>query len=153
MAEEGPQKNCFDLSPEDWEEVARWLPNLRAQLDCPAAFSWSREQFLGLRLHTRARVLRSLSEIVAFLCFNPIGDTAEILVVATHPEHWGRGAARGLIKAVINAEQHKVWWLEVHERNRRAIGLYENLGFRAVGRRPKYYSDGGDALLMEFVKN
>ncbi len=39
--------------------------------------------------------------------------------------------------------------LEVRAGNGPALGLYESLGFRRVGRRPRYYpNDGEDAVLM-----
>ena len=39
-------------------------------------------------------------------------------------------------------------YLEVRVSNTPAISLYEKLGYRVVGRIPKYYSDGEDAYLM-----
>ena len=33
--------------------------------------------------------------------------------------------------------------------NEAALGLYEKLGFREVGRRPKYYDGKEDAILMD----
>jgi len=38
--------------------------------------------------------------------------------------------------------------LEVRERNTPAIALYRGLGFSVAGRRPRYYGDGEDALIM-----
>jgi ribosomal-protein-alanine N-acetyltransferase len=38
--------------------------------------------------------------------------------------------------------------LEVKTHNSRAIRLYKRLGFQEVGRRPKFYACGADALLM-----
>jgi ribosomal-protein-alanine N-acetyltransferase len=39
-------------------------------------------------------------------------------------------------------------YLEVRVSNTPAISLYEKLGYRVVGRIPRYYSDGEDAFLM-----
>jgi ribosomal-protein-alanine N-acetyltransferase len=39
--------------------------------------------------------------------------------------------------------------LEVDVRNEQAIGFYDRLGFASRRRLPRYYADGGDALLME----
>jgi ribosomal-protein-alanine N-acetyltransferase len=39
-------------------------------------------------------------------------------------------------------------FLEVRPSNREALGLYRSRGFQVVGRRPEYYDDGEDALLM-----
>jgi ribosomal-protein-alanine N-acetyltransferase len=35
--------------------------------------------------------------------------------------------------------------------NAPAIGLYERQGFEKIGRRPRYYADGVDALLFALV--
>ncbi len=39
--------------------------------------------------------------------------------------------------------------LEVKASNHGALSLYSKLGFDEVGRRPRYYSDGEDALLLQ----
>ena len=38
-------------------------------------------------------------------------------------------------------------WLEVHEANGPARKLYEKVCFVEVGKRPRYYADGGTAVL------
>jgi ribosomal-protein-alanine N-acetyltransferase len=38
--------------------------------------------------------------------------------------------------------------LEVRPSNTAALGLYGKFGFHIEGRRPRYYSDGEDALIM-----
>jgi ribosomal-protein-alanine N-acetyltransferase len=38
--------------------------------------------------------------------------------------------------------------LEVRESNHAAVALYDRLGFVLAGRRPAYYTDGEDALVM-----
>ena len=38
--------------------------------------------------------------------------------------------------------------LEVRESNFPAIRLYEKLGFRAVGKRPRFYTDPAEAALV-----
>lgn len=38
--------------------------------------------------------------------------------------------------------------LEVNERNAPAIALYEKLGFKVAGRRPKFYNNSDTAVLM-----
>ena len=38
-------------------------------------------------------------------------------------------------------------WLEVHEKNLPARALYQKLGFQEIGRRPRYYLDGGAAIV------
>ncbi|HEY6006742.1 MAG TPA: ribosomal-protein-alanine N-acetyltransferase, partial [Geobacteraceae bacterium] len=41
--------------------------------------------------------------------------------------------------------------LEVRPSNQEAILLYTRLGFTETGRRKRYYQDGEDAILMEYV--
>jgi [ribosomal protein S18]-alanine N-acetyltransferase len=78
-------------------------------------------------------------------------DELHILKVATHPLHQGRGLATallGLAKAETERARSRGLILEVRPSNAVAIRLYERLGYRAVARRPHYYSDGEDALVM-----
>jgi ribosomal-protein-alanine N-acetyltransferase len=53
-----------------------------------------------------------------------------------------------LMRHLIDSKgQGRELWLEVHEVNVSAQNLYEKLGFRLSGRRPRYYKDGATALL------
>lgn len=78
-------------------------------------------------------------------------DELHVLKVATHPLHEGKGLATSLMaEAKVEAERggaHGLM-LEVRPSNRRAIRLYRYLGYVVVGRRPRYYADGEDALVM-----
>ena len=71
-----------------------------------------------------------------------------ITTIAVRPKYRRRGLARALIAAALaaypNADRVH---LEVRPTNRAALALYESLGFRTTGRRPRYYGDE-DALLM-----
>lgn len=55
----------------------------------------------------------------------------EISAVVTHPEHSGKGYAKQLVAFVANqiADEGKIPFLHVAEKNVGAIGLYEKLGF------------------------
>lgn len=71
-----------------------------------------------------------------------------ITTIAVMPEHRRRGHARALIGAALAAYPKAGHvHLEVRPTNATAIALYESLGFRTTGRRPRYYGDE-DALLM-----
>ncbi len=78
-------------------------------------------------------------------------DELHVLKVATHPLHEGKGLATSLMaEAKVEAERggaHRLV-LEVRPSNRRALHLYRHLGYVVVGRRPRYYADGDDALVM-----
>ena len=78
-----------------------------------------------------------------------LGDgRAELLDLLVEPR--GQGHGERLLRAAL-AELRSRVELEVSERNAPARRLYERLGFKIVGRRPKFYNDGSDALLMDFI--
>lgn len=77
---------------------------------------------------------------------------AQLLDIAVAPARARRGVARELLQAVSIMARGLgcvVMTLEVSERNAAARALYEKVGFRVVGRRPKFYNDGSDAVLMD----
>lgn len=61
----------------------------------------------------------------------------------------GKGHGETLLRECLSLIPFKKVSLEVSERNERAKKLYSKLGFVVVGRRPKFYNDGSDALLMD----
>ncbi len=71
-----------------------------------------------------------------------------VTTIAVRPERRRRGHARALIGAALAAyPDARCVHLEVRPNNAAAVTLYESLGFRKTGRRPRYYGDE-DALLM-----
>lgn len=74
-----------------------------------------------------------------------------VLKIAVLPEHRRQGLAQRLMAAAhAHAARNagETLTLEVRPSNRSAIALYERLGFSDVGRRPRYYPDGEDAVVM-----
>ncbi|WP_413578315.1 GNAT family N-acetyltransferase [Bdellovibrio sp. HCB290] len=87
-------------------------------------------------------------ELAGFVLYREVPGAWEISLVATHPLFQRRGLMETLIKHMIAAKgQSRELWLEVHESNESAQNLYEKLGFKLTGRRPRYYKDGATALL------
>ena len=80
-------------------------------------------------------------------------DEGQITNIAVHPDFRRQGLAREVTGALIEYSKSNGICsvsLEVRESNCAAIALYEGLGFLAVGKRPRFYSDPAeDALLME----
>jgi len=71
--------------------------------------------------------------------------------IAVHPERRGEGIGRTLLgrsMGVLAAEGAGTIKLEVRESNETARRLYEDFGFRALRRIPRYYDDGEDAIVM-----
>lgn len=77
---------------------------------------------------------------------------ADMMNLAVHEEYRRRGLGRQLVQALVErlAQQGcRMLLLEVRASNAPAIALYEQLGFRQVGRRPNYYfKPREDALIM-----
>jgi len=73
-----------------------------------------------------------------------------LMNVAVAPERRRQGIASRLISQLIaEAGDQLPFTLEVRVSNRDAIAMYEKLGFRSAGVRPRYYQDNGeDALIM-----
>jgi ribosomal protein S18 acetylase RimI-like enzyme len=88
---------------------------------------------------------------IAFLVVWLVGDEIEIVNIRTQLEARRRGAARALLHALIDfakVTRGRALWLEVRAGNEAALGLYGCLGFEVVRRRPRYYDDSEDALVM-----
>ena len=87
--------------------------------------------------------------LAAFVLFRLYEQHREITVLATHPDRQRRGDMLFLLSSMLDKRSpSERIWLEVHDQNSGALKLYTDLGFEQVGRRPKYYRDGGDALLL-----
>lgn len=81
-----------------------------------------------------------------------VDGQVQILKVGVGPAHRRRGVARGLLARVAADARDlgaSTCSLEVRVGNVGARSLYEALGFHILGKRPRYYSDGEDALIME----
>lgn len=79
------------------------------------------------------------------------GDV-QILKVAVLPEMRRRGIARELLARVAGDARNlgaSTSSLEVRASNLGAQALYERLGYESLGKRPRYYSDGEDAVIMK----
>lgn len=81
--------------------------------------------------------------IAGFITARVAADEIEILNLGVDPNQRRHGVAKALLKAAFawGAENHaRQAFLEVRASNSAAIQFYESFGFRAAGRRAKYYS-------------
>lgn len=80
-------------------------------------------------------------------------DALELHEIAVAPSRRRQGigaALLGHLLATARAAAVPTVLLEVHEHNSPALALYEEHGFRPVGRRSGYYADGGSAVLLSW---
>ncbi len=96
-------------------------------------------------------VFALLDEAGGFILVRVAADEADVLTLAVAPGARRRGIGYFLLmKAVDLATSLGVrsLFLEVSVINIGARALYTKAGFQEVGRRPQYYSDLSDALVM-----
>ena len=77
--------------------------------------------------------------------------TGHVTTVGVAPEHRRRNLAKRLMQQVeegFRKRNVRLVRLEVRTMNTPAQKLYESLGYTVTQRLPKYYSNGGDGLLM-----
>jgi ribosomal-protein-alanine N-acetyltransferase len=112
----------------------RDLPAVGALLAaCPEAAQWlpASDPFL---------VAADGAGIAAVLVWRTVAPSEhEILNLATHPGRRRRGIAARLCESALSAGG--TWFLEVRASNKGAQMLYESMGFRQTGRRPRYYQN------------
>jgi ribosomal-protein-alanine N-acetyltransferase len=92
--------------------------------------------------------------VVAHLITTRVDDEAEVLILATHPDHRRRGLAHALLTHAANhwrSSRVRRAFLDVRSDNTAARTLYGRAGWIESGRRPHYYRDGTDAVLLQLV--
>ncbi|HTO71993.1 MAG TPA: ribosomal protein S18-alanine N-acetyltransferase [Myxococcota bacterium] len=120
-----------DALPEAWTAAA-----YRAALARPTGVALVAEE--GARLVGFALALRA-------------DDEAELHSIAVETRLRRRGLGRALLDAALDtlrAAGARNVSLEVRSGNAAALALYAACGFRAQGRRARYYRDGEDALTL-----
>jgi ribosomal-protein-alanine N-acetyltransferase len=115
----------------------------------PKADAWSSDVFsLQLAL---PNVIGLIWPKKGIILARQAASEAEILTVAVSPAVRRRGIATVLLReALVRLAASGVdnVFLEVSIANTAGQGLYTGFGFVTVGRRPRYYSDGSDALVL-----
>ncbi len=90
-------------------------------------------------------------QMLGYLICSRYDTVWHIMNVAVDPEHRRRGIATALLADLLRRIDSRSarFTLEVRASNQAAIELYERFGFRAAGRRRRYYQDNGeDAVIM-----
>lgn len=122
---------------------------------CCFSLPWSEEQCRAAFCQPAfaAFGLMTETELAAYISFYHTADELEILNVAVSPARRRQGLGRRVLGMALQVAEKmgiRKSLLEVRESNAPAIGLYESVGFRPVGRRRNYYrSPDEDALVYE----
>jgi len=88
-------------------------------------------------------VVETGEHIVGYMIFD---QTGHVYSAAVRPSHRRKGFGRKLFLHASEQSYGKLW-LEVRSKNTGAIGFYQRIGMRIVGRVEGYYH-GDDALIM-----
>ncbi len=115
------------------------------------AARWTPEQVKGslAQKTTLTVVAQEGGAARGFIMCQIVEGEAEVLTLCVDAAFRRAGAGLKLVEAALaemqKREAHRVF-LEVAADNAAALGLYEKAGFRAIGKRAKYYSrEGGEA--------
>ena len=119
---------------------------------------WSRSMFAGELAKPSSICIGAFEAegedgaLVGYLIVSRYVDAWHVMNVAVDPKHRGRGVGTMLLERLFELtddDARRGYTLEVRVTNRRAIDLYERLGFRSRGLRRGYYTDNReDALIM-----
>lgn len=119
------------------------------QSSCPVGGTWTQELLKQELKFGQGVGLTGPEGLTSFVIYRYFDEHREITALATHPSRQKKGDMRFLLNYLIERRSpSEKLWLEVHAENEPAQALYRQLGFTEVGRRPKYYRDGGDAVLF-----
>lgn len=90
-------------------------------------------------------------KVSAFILLKETSEALDICYLETRPDQRRQGLMRALFDWLLfELKPGQKVWLEVHNNNQAARGLYEQLGFHKCGERKGYYKDGGSASVFEF---
>ena len=119
----------------------------------PGSRPWAAAEFQSFETDRYTQIIGTQD---SFLILRIIADEAEIITVATHPDHRRKGLAAQNLQTAIDRcriENADRLFLEVAADNPAAIALYDSHGFAPIGRRKGYYARAGqpavDAILFE----
>ena len=137
------------------------VPMDRSHLDAVAALEricfskpWPKSMLEDELYNPNVSLVVAEGEDGAVLGYGEIGvvlDEGCLEKIAVDPAYRRQGVAEAILSAYLRFGRAKLAFLtlEVRASNGAAIGLYEKLGFREVGRRRGYYTEPKeDAVLM-----
>ena len=112
---------------------------------------WTAQEFADL---LRQKTVHLCGDARCFMLIRVVVDEAEILTIATDPNHLRQGLATNTLaegeNIAIKCGAASIF-LEVAEDNIAARGLYGKHGYKQVGTRPGYYMPKEGAAITAFV--
>ena len=130
------------MVPEDADQVAA------VEEQC-FAMPWSRQSFWEEASHQETIYLLAIDrdnndQVVGYVGCWALSGEGDITNVAVAPAYRRKGVARKILERLIELlkeQQVTAVTLEARASNTPAIALYQSLGFKSVGLRPRYYTN------------
>jgi ribosomal-protein-alanine N-acetyltransferase len=121
---------------------------LDMERSCFAEDPWTRGM-LEEEVRRAGGIFLVREDLLGFVIGWNILSELHVLQIAVAPPLRRRGYGRVLLDALeAAAVGAEVAWLEVRADNAAALAMYGRADYRQVGVRPRYYGDGGDALVL-----
>ncbi len=98
-----------------------------------------------------ASIITHNNEPAGFTLLRRAADEAEIITICVRPSLRRKGFGKMLLahaERSLREQKASSLFLEVNAGNEAALALYRRLGFAEAGRRPRYYRDAEDAIVM-----
>lgn len=90
--------------------------------------------------------------LVGFTIYSTVIDEAELLKIAVNEDYRNKKIASNLIINMVHELKIKninKLFLEVNEKNYKAIKLYQKNNFKIISKRKNYYENNENALIMQ----
>jgi len=114
----------------------------------PYGLNWTENQIKNALQHLSWGIFEA-GQCVSFICLRRAHESLlELDLMVTRKDMSHKNYMNKLITHIRREYFGREIWLEVHQNNLRALKFYEKQGFLKVGERPRYYPDGGVAILM-----
>ena len=119
----------------------------------PRAARWSREAYAAeLQRPDSLFLVADDGAAIGYAVARLVESEAQLLDLAAAADGLGTGRALWAgLAAAARARGAAKLTLEVSSANSRALLFYKRAGAKVVGRRAKFYNDGSDAILMDFI--
>jgi ribosomal-protein-alanine N-acetyltransferase len=119
------------------------MPVMAAAFDPANGEAWTAVQCAGMLALPGGQLLIASAgqDVRGFALLRETFDEAELLLLAVHPDHQGKGAGRAIVSHIVDSLRQsgvRKVHIEVRENNP-ARRFYTSLAFEIVGRRQNYY--------------
>ena len=153
----GQCTSCYQKRYKDRKYYTRWM--VEGDIESLMTFAEAtrrpyefREVLLVESQH--CRVARgNIGDLRGYVLWAETPWELHVFSIAVHPDHRRRGVAKNLLEDAIHYAKGRSLVLEVRVENEGAIQLYKSQRFEILGRKIKYYDDGGDAYVMAKLGN